>query len=332
MGSVKDLVVIEEPREDKMGLADLVFSDRYSVFDYGVMPDLIDHKGEALCMISAYFFERLEEEGIKSHYLGLVEEGKVRRFDELTEPVNVMRIKLARVIRPLKKNGYDYSIFKDVKGNYLIPLEVIYRNVIHPSSSIIRRLERGEVKPEDFGLKEIKPGMKLDRPIIDFSTKLEDVDRYLTQEEAKEISGLSDEEFEELKRITVEIDKVITREVSKAGLENEDGKIEFALDEKRNILVVDAVGTPDECRFSYNGFEVSKEILRSYYKNTEWYRRLKEVRGKERWREIVGKPPKLSEDVKEIASKIYMALCNEITGRKFFDVPRLKDIVKEVIS
>ncbi len=329
MGSVKDLVIIEEPK-NKMGLADLIFSNRYSVFDYGVMPDLIKNKGESLCLISAYFFERIEEKGFGTHYLGLVEDGKVKRFDEISKPINIMRIKLARVIKPKKINGYDYTIFKKLKCNFLIPLEVIYRNAIHPSSSLLKRLERGEVKPEDFGLKEIKPGMMLNNPIIDFSTKLEDVDRYLRIDEAKDISGLNDDEFDMLIDFAIKIDEIITREVSKANLKNEDGKIEFALDEKRNIIVVDAVGTPDECRFSYNGFEVSKEILRNYYKNTEWYKRLREVKGRENWRKIVGIPPKLSDDIREITSKIYMSLCNEITGRKFFDVPKLKEIIKEV--
>ncbi len=330
MGSVKDLFVIEEPKEDKMGLADFVFSDRYSVFDYGVMPDLIEHKGESLCLISAYFFEKLESCGIKTHYIGLVENGKVKRLDEISEATNVMRVKLARVVKPEKKNGYDYSIFRKLKGNFLIPLEVIYRNSIPKGSSLLRRVKEGKVKPEDFGLKEIKEGMKLEKPIIDFSTKLEDIDRYLSYEEAKEISGLSDEEFERLKDIALKVDEIITSEVSKVSLENEDGKIEFALDEFRSIIVVDAVGTPDECRFSYDGFEVSKELLRSYYRKTEWYRKLKEVKGKPNWREMVGKPPRLSEDVRLLASKLYMALCNEITGKRFFDVPKLGEIIKEI--
>ncbi|WP_456327615.1 phosphoribosylaminoimidazolesuccinocarboxamide synthase [Archaeoglobus sp.] len=330
MGSVKDLFVIEEPKEDKMGLADFVFSDRYSVFDYGVMPDLIEHKGESLCLISAYFFEKLESCGIKTHYIGLVENGKVKRLDEISEATNVMRVKLARVVKPEKKNGYDYSIFRKLKGNFLIPLEVIYRNSIPKGSSLLRRVKEGKVKPEDFGLKEIKEGMKLEKPIIDFSTKLEDIDRYLSHEEAKEISGLNDEEFERLKDIALKVDEIITSEVSKVSLENEDGKIEFALDEFRNIIVVDAVGTPDECRFSYDGFEVSKELLRSYYRKTEWYRKLKEVKGKPNWREMVGKPPRLSEDIRLLASKLYMALCNEITGKRFFDVPKLGEIIKEI--
>ncbi len=330
MGTVKDLIVIESPREDRMGLGDFVFSDRYSVFDYGVMPDTIDNKGKALCLVSAYFFERIEEKGIKSHYIGLVEDGKVKRFDEIEKPTNVMRIKVVRVVKPERRNGYNYTIFKNLKANYFIPLEVIYRNSIPPGSSLLRRIEEGSVKPEDFGLKEIKPGMKLEKPIIDFSTKLEDVDRYLSAEEAKEISGLNDDEFDKLKVIALSIDEIITTEVSKVGIENEDGKFEFALDENREIIVVDAVGTPDECRFSYDDFDVSKEILRSYYKRTEWYEKIKAVKGKPNWRDIVGTPPKLSDEIRKLASQLYMSFCNEVTGRKFFDVPKLKELVKEI--
>ncbi|MDI9610173.1 MAG: phosphoribosylaminoimidazolesuccinocarboxamide synthase, partial [Archaeoglobales archaeon] len=197
-------------------------------------------------------------------------------------------------------------------------------------SSLLRRIASGEVKPEDFGLEEVKPNMKLEKPIADFSTKLEDVDRYLSYEEAKKISGLSDEEFEKLKEIVLKVDDLITAEVSKAGLENEDGKIELAFDDKREFMVVDAVGTPDECRFSFEGFEVSKEILRGYYKRTEWYERIKIHKGKENWREIVGVPPKLNPEVKKAVSELYMALCNEITKRKFFDVPKLRAVVREL--
>lgn len=330
MGSVKDLIVLKEPT-DKPGLGRFVFSDRYSVFDYGEMPDKIEGKGKALCMVSAYFFEKLEEEGIKTHYVGLVEDGKVKRFDEVSGAVNEMEIKLVKVVKP---EG-DYSIFKKLKGNFLIPLEIIYRNSIPEGSSLLRRIEKGEVKPEDFGLSKIEAGMRLERPIIDFSTKLEDVDRYLSHAEAKEISGLTDDEFEALKELVIRVDEIITREVVKAGLTNEDGKIEVALDEERNLMVVDAVGTPDECRFSMDGFEVSKELLRKYYRKTEWYEKVKQLKGKKGWREAVGKPPSLPEEVKEGISNLYKAFCNEVVGKRLFDAPRLKEVVshlKEVLE
>ncbi|MDI3498696.1 phosphoribosylaminoimidazolesuccinocarboxamide synthase [Archaeoglobus sp.] len=326
MGSVKDLVVLKEPSE-KPGLGRFIFSNRYSVFDYGEMPDKIEDKGRALCMVTAHFFEKLEEAGIATHYLGLVEGGKVRRFDEVENAVNEMEVKLVRVIKP--KNG-DYSIFKTLKGNFLVPLEIIYRNSIPEGSSLLRRIERGEAKPEDFGLTKIEAGMRLERPIVDFSTKLEDVDRYLSHPEAKEISGLSDGEFEALKELVVKVDEIITREVSKVGLINEDGKIEVALDDERNLIVVDAVGTPDECRFSFDGFEVSKELLRKYYRKTEWYGKVRELKGQEGWREAVGSPPPLPAEIREGVSNLYRAFCNEVTGRKFFDAPKLKEVVSQL--
>jgi len=330
MGSVKDLIILKEPSKTP-GIGRFVFSDRYSVFDYGVMPDMIDGKGKALCMLSAYFFERLEEEGIKTHYLGVVERGKVRRIDEIEEASNVMEIKLVRVVKPERRDGYDYSIFKTLKNNFLIPLEIIYRNSLPAGSSVFRRIKKGEISLEDLKLKEIpKPGERLKEPIIDFSTKLESEDRYLRINEAKEISGLSDEEMDELIRIALKVNEIINRETEKVGIVNEDGKIELAFDEKREFMVVDALGNPDECRFSFNGVEISKEVLRGYYRRTEWYKKIEEIKGKKEWRKIVGSPPKLPPELIRIVSQMYMACCNEITSIKFFEVPKLRDVIKEL--
>ncbi|AIY89611.1 phosphoribosylaminoimidazolesuccinocarboxamide synthase [Geoglobus acetivorans] len=332
MGSVKDLTVIKKPEENRTGIGRFLFSDRYSVFDYGEMSDHIENKGKALCLISAYFFEILENDGISTHYIGLVEGGKVKRLNELDDAVNEMEVRLVRVVEPEKTgSGYDYSIFKNLNGNYLIPLEVIYRNSLPEGSSVFRRLEKGEISPEDLGLTEIPgPGSRLEKPVIDFSTKLEDTDRYLRRKEALKISGLSEEEFEELVELAEKIDRIITEEVGKAGIENLDGKVEFALDENRKIMLVDAVGTPDECRFSFDGIEMSKEILRKYYRKTEWYRLVEKFKGEENWRVLAGRPPKLPEDLKNAVSEMYMSACNEITGMRFFDSPSLKDVMKRI--
>lgn len=330
MGSVKDVLVLEEPKEDKLGKGRFIFSDRYSVFDYGEMPDLIEGKGASLCLISAFFFEKLEEEDIGNHFIGVVEDGKVKRFDEVENPSSIMEIELVRVLKPQKvDSGYDYSIFKSERGNFLIPLEVIYRNVLPEGSSVFRRLERGEVTLEQLGLKKYPtPGEVLEKPLLDVSTKLEDRDRYISWDEAMEISGMNVEEIERLREITLKVNDIISKEVSKAGIRNEDGKLEFAFDMNRNLIVVDTFGTPDECRFSCDGFQISKEILRKYYRTTEWYRKLEQVKGKENWRELAGAPPKLPEDLRNAVSDMYKACCNEITGRRFFDVESLRNIVK----
>ena len=59
MGSVKDLQIIKKPTQTAMGVGRFLFSDRYSVFDWGEMPDHIEGKGAALCLMGAYCFEQL---------------------------------------------------------------------------------------------------------------------------------------------------------------------------------------------------------------------------------------------------------------------------------
>jgi phosphoribosylaminoimidazole-succinocarboxamide synthase len=336
-GSVKDLEVIRNPEEDKMGVGRFFFSDRYSVFDWGEMPDHIKNKGAALCTMGAYCFEKLEDEGIKTHYRGLVQDGKLVRMDELEEPCNVMEVNLVRVIRPVfKKGGYDYSMFTPELVNFLIPLEVIYRNGLPEGSSIFRRLREG-LKPEDIGLNHYpQPGEKLQTPILDVSTKLEERDRYITWSEARRIAGLADAEVEEIKKKLLLVDDIITRIAAKAKLENEDGKIELAFDPARELMVVDVVGTLDECRFTYEGLHVSKEIARQFYMKTTWYREVEQAkkeakaRGVEDWRKLCRSgPPMLDPALGEIISNMYMAAANECTGRELFQAPRLAEIIRE---
>ncbi len=334
MGSVKDLHVIREPG-DKPGIGRFVFSDRYSVFDYGEMPDLVEGKGASLCIMTAYFFELAEKEGMKTHYIGLVnEEGKVVKLEELENPARTLEVRLFRVIKPERtESGYDYSRVREAKNNYLIPLEVIYRNVLPEGSSVFRRLEKGLVTIEKLGLDHYPvPGERLEKPVVEVSTKLESEDRYIDWEEAREISGMSEEEIEEMKRLTLEMDRLISRETEKAGIENLDGKFEFAFDENRELVFVDAVGTPDECRFSFEGVQISKELLRKYYRKTDWYKKVEELKGKDvNWREKAVPPP-LPEDLLRVVSNMYKACCNEVVGRKFFDVGSLKEVVREVLE
>ncbi len=334
MGSVKDLVVIKEAKENESGIAQFIFSDRYSVFDWGEMPNHIKDKGKALCIIGAYFFEKLGEMDIKTHYMGLVENGKVKTLDELNEAVNIMQFKLLRVLKPQLKNGnYDYSIYKKEKSNFLIPLEIIYRNALPAGSSVFRRLKEGSISLEDLGLSKMpQPGEKLEKPILDVSTKLEEIDRYISWGEAKEIAGLNEDEVEEMKKLVMEANKLISKEVSKAGLENEDGKVEFGFDERRQIIFVDVLGTPDECRFKIDNVPVSKEIARIFYRKTEWYEEVEKAKKRDRlnWKNFVSPPPPLPTKLEKLLAWMYQACCNEITGRKWFDVPKLREIVGEI--
>jgi phosphoribosylaminoimidazole-succinocarboxamide synthase len=114
------------------------------------------------------------------------------------------------------------------------------------------------------------------------STKLEEGDRYLTWREAQQLAGLTDSEIEEVKEVLLKVDETITEIAAKAGLVNEDGKIELAFDDKRMLMVADVVGTLDECRFTYQGLHVSKEVARIYYRRTEWAEQMEKPNKKQK--------------------------------------------------
>ena len=343
MGSVKDLEVIQKPTRNAMGIGRFHFSDRYSVFDWGEMPDQIEGKGKALCLMGAYCFERLEERGIKTHYRGLLDsDGKIVTFKELKHPSKSMEISLVNVYKPEPhseqgKLSYDYSIYTSKLRNCLIPLEIIYRNGLPEGSSVFKRLEQGKTTLKDLGLDHYpKPGERFAKPLFDVSTKLEQTDRYITWAEAKKIAGLTTIELIAVKTVLSKVNDTISEMACHARLENEDGKIELAFDDERKLMVVDVVGTLDECRFTYGGFHVSKEIARQFYKKTRWYHDVEEAKktaeatGAKDWKALCkSKPPKLDVQLKTFISQMYLAAANELTNRRLFDVPALAKIIKD---
>jgi phosphoribosylaminoimidazole-succinocarboxamide synthase len=335
MGSVKDLEVLEHPGSNKSGRGRFIFSDRYSVFDWGEMPDHIPNKGKSLCISAAYFFEKLESIGVRTHYFGLVEDNKTKKLSNLKRPTDTMEVKLVRVLEPLQKGStYDYSIYKTENNNFLIPLEIIYRKSLPQGSSVFKRLREGNLKLEELGLAEMPlSGQTLDKPFLDVSTKLEASDRYLGWKEAKEIACLNNQEIAEIKRITLLINELIGQEAYKIGLKYEDGKIEFGFDEDRNLVVVDVLGTLDECRFTFKGIPISKEIARLYYRKTPWFKELIDAKKKDElsWKDKVNlSPPTLPPRLKELISMAYCVFTNEITKKEWFkDIPSIRELLEE---
>ena len=346
MGSVKDLEVIKPPTKDRLGTGRFHFSDRYSVFDWGEMPDLIEEKGAALCIMGAYCFEQLERETeVKTHYRGLVaSNGECGlRTKDLDEPSDIMEVDLVNVIKPQPFTSdygglrYDYSVYTPELSNFLIPLEIIYRNGLPEGSSVFKRLAAGDLEPKDLGLDHYPvPGEGLKTPVFDLSTKLEKGDRYITWLEAKEIACLTDDEADQIKDVLLKVDKLITKVSSKAKLKNEDGKIELAFDPAREPIVVDVIGTLDECRFTYGGLHVSKEIARQFYKQTGWYKDIEEAKkeakqkGVEDWKTLCkSQPEKLDPDLTRIIRNVYTSTANEFIGSKIFDSPKLAEVMKQ---
>jgi phosphoribosylaminoimidazole-succinocarboxamide synthase len=221
-GKVKDVYEVDAHS------LEFVFSDKISVFDK-IIPSLIPHKGETLCRSSAFWFQVARSCGIKSHFKELI-------------PPNRMRVQRVDIL--------PYAKINKKSTNYLIPLEVISRHYV--AGSLWDRIRNGEVKPAKLGFKatkEVKYGDKLPEPFLEFTTKLEKVDRLLTKKEAVKIAGLSASEYDSIVNSALRIDEKIAEEVEKRDLIHVDGKKEYAFDEERKLMVVDSFGTADEDRW-----------------------------------------------------------------------------------
>jgi phosphoribosylaminoimidazole-succinocarboxamide synthase len=309
MGSVKDLKVDTTATAETTGRGTFTFTDDYSVFDYGKMPDGIPGKGEALCRMSAYNFKELEKRGIKTHFLGM-------------PSGNQMEVSLTRVLYP-QKNEISAG-----EQNYLVPLEVIFRNSLPKGSSVFKRLDRGQTTYQELGLDRMPtPGEQLEKPIIDYSTKLEETDRYLTVIEAMELARISEEQLIEIKETALKINEFLNEKAQQIGLEHADGKVEFALFPGGQLTLVDVLGTLDEDRFLFNGFHLSKQVLRDYYKTTPWadefYAALDKGIPKPEW----PAPPRLPQEVIDVVANLYKSACEEWTGEKTFNAPSIEESV-----
>ncbi len=339
MTSVKEFRVDEPATADDLGRGAFAFTDDYSVFDWGKMPDEIPDKGASLCTMGAFNFELLEDAGVATHYEGVVADGETVPLDDALDAgvaPREMAIALTQVPDlPFEGGSYDYDAYHAAAGdNYLIPLEIVFRNRVGVGSSLRKRTD-----PADHGLDLAAwpdDVVHLDEPVVEFSTKYEEQDRYLDREAADRIAGAVD--VEDLEAVAREVNRVVTERAEEAGFVHEDGKIE-CLYHEGEVLVADVVGTFDENRFSYDGQQVSKEVVRQYHKRTQpdWVAAVSEAKerataeGVADWKSLCDESPEpLDEDVIEAARDLYCAGTNAYVGRPAFDAPSLDEAVATV--
>ena len=340
MTSVKEFRVEEAATPEALGRGRFQFTDAYSVFDWGQMPDTIPDKGASLCTMGAFNFELLEGEGVPTHYRGVVADGEVCEVDEALDrgaAPTEMAIDLTQVpdLPFDEREGYDYDAYHEAAGsNYLVPLEVVFRNRVGVGSSLRRRSE-----PEDHGLDAAEwPEESVDLPqaVVEFSTKYEEQDRYLDRAEAERVAGAAD--LAELEALAREVNRVVTERAADVGMVHQDGKIE-CLYYDGELRVADVVGTFDENRFSYDGQQLSKEVLRQYHKRTQpaWVdavsaaKRDADERGVADWKALCDREPEpLEGHVIGTARDLYCAGANAYVGRDAFDAPSIDEAVQAV--
>ena len=339
MTSVKDFQVAEPATADALGRGRFHFTDAYSVFDWGPMPDAIPDKGASLCTMGAFNFELLEAENVPTHYRGVVADGEVvdveTALDRGTAP-REMAIELTQVPDlPHGIDGYDHDAYHAAAGrNYLVPLEVVFRNRVSAGSSLRRRTDPAD-HDLDFDTWPDEP-VDLPEPTVEFSSKYEEQDRYLSRSEADQVAGRAG--IAELELLARNVNRVVTERAADAGFVHEDGKIE-CLYYRGELRVADVVGTFDENRFSYDGQQASKEVIRQYHKRTqpEWVEAVSEAkaeadeRGVADWTSLCDREPAPLEDhVVGTARDLYCAGANAYLGHEAFDAPPIKEAVAAV--
>ena len=304
-GSTKDVFLLDDVYLFR-------FSDRYSVFDWGEMPDHLEWKGRALAAFTKSIFQKLKAVGIKHHLLDVESAA-----DEI-------------IVRP-------YEVIRDGSSligrkNVFLPLEVIFRLGVAKGASITKRL-KGKDEWISAGFdREYNELEMFSEPFIEFTTKLERIDRPLTHQEAKELSGLDEKEWHSLLTTTIKIALILKKLFLSKGIILWDGKMEFALNGNREIVLVDSIG-PDELRLTKDGVQLSKEIIRQFYKKTSWYSELenaKSIHGAH-FKNFMTPPPRLPKEFKIAVEDLYQILSDLITEEEVQKQKRNQDRLQNVM-
>ena len=220
-GKAKD--IYQRPNGDIV----FVFTDRVTAFD-GIKKADYKDKGAFCCELSCFWFEKLQAEGVKTHFKEYV-------------PPNLL-------------------VAEDVS---IVPVEVIARNFLY--GSLWKRYKKGEVDiSSDFIVQEEKSeGMPLAKSFLEFTTKFESVDRPITEEELIEKEWMTKSEIEHLKSETRRVGDILDSYLIQKGLILADFKLEYGKRrEDGEIILADEVGTPDVCRFwDKEAYEQRSEIL-----------------------------------------------------------------------
>ncbi|MDP8222149.1 MAG: phosphoribosylaminoimidazolesuccinocarboxamide synthase [Candidatus Lernaella stagnicola] len=308
-GSVKNLRSRVRPTRTRPGVFLFEYTDDYSIFDYGKMPDTIPGKGATAAVSSAYFFERvasaaawrrmaesdvwksvrnkalrdellgskalrrLKKSGMPTHYRGIVDvDGKTVSLDKLKTPSNVIEVHAVNIVhpRPTFFGGRRIWNYNHIHDEM--------SNFLVPLECVFR-----------FGLPE---GSSLLRRLASRPDYHLELGLSKAPKAGSMLSRPIVEYFSKLEPSDRLLDAELALNVS--GLRNDDFLVlshytmllalflrwEFAKaqvklwDGKFEFVHIDdlALGdaiTPDELRLTLRGVQLSKEPIRQYYRKYE---------------------------------------------------------------
>jgi len=147
----------------------------------------------------------------------------------------------SKLFEVLEKNNIDTQYIKLIKTGYMlskkldmIPLEVIARNIA--TGSLLKRFP-------------FEKNQKLDPPIIQMDYKNDEFHDPMLNDEITVSLGLAtQEELDEIRKITLKINEVLSEFLKEKGILLVDFKLEFGKDNEGNIVLGDEI-SPDTCRY-----------------------------------------------------------------------------------
>lgn len=251
-GSSKDVLDASSIREKHLALH---FSDRFSVFDRGAAPWHIKGLGKTRAAIAVRCFEHFHNCVIATHYAGqLSEETILVKAAEIPELNQVLSLEERRILG----------------------VEVLFR--FFGTKKFAERYMRGEIAKERFNFKVgevLKEGYVFNPIFVECSTKFEEQDRYLSDEEAGKIAGITTLQREHMYQFVRNASQALSV-LFGTTLGLRTGKFELILTRDSTFEIADSI-SPDELEFAA-GFD--KNIMRDFYKTKypEWIVQLEEAK------------------------------------------------------
>lgn len=293
------------------------FSDRYSVFGWGEMPDELQGKAVGAAFLAWFFFDHL---------------GKPQSWQD---PAVFAGISAGGRLQRLAQEGLAHHMI-GLAGGDLRPLS-LDREILSPSKFLL-------VRPLSYPGDAVRDDLPADR-VLPFAVQFTfDGDKlavaYTGSEEGGVISAsaamskgkLSAVELEELDLLSRLVALRLRATCKDIGAELVEGQLRFAVlgaagAAPRDFMLVDSLG-PDELRMYIGATELSQDVLCQAYRGTNWLAAVDKAkaiaaeRGEGDWKricqeELKAQPPLLSPIVKEKAVMVYKSLAREFCLRHY---------------
>lgn len=238
--------------------------------------------------------------GAKTHHEGMLDAvtGEVKTDGVPENPSSCNVVRKYQILKPDRRDVFgaslfDYSIFPQ-EDRFVVPLEYIVRFGITSASSVYRKylkLDSAAQKrfEQELGVdKPLEAWQYLERPISDFTTKFEPVDRMVTRQEAFLTSSLDGDLFAAGTKMAVLGAWAVRHLLENLGLAMWDIKWEFAKD-GNELVYVDTIDTDSiraTLQLEFEGRNIvthyNKQAMRDYFQilHSDWITAINECKAR----------------------------------------------------